>query len=62
MQLKLSTGDYSMSSTSDKVSGKTKQAVGKLTHNQTLQAKGKAEEARGVIKKSIIDAGKKLSE
>lgn len=39
---KLKQGVNIMSSTSDKISGKTKQAVGKMTDNKKLQAKGKA--------------------
>ena len=45
-----------MSSTTDKISGKTNQAVGKMTDNKKLQAKGKAQETKGNIKDILQDA------
>ena len=42
-----------MSSTSDRMSGKTKQAVGKMTNNKELQLKGKIIETKGKVKKAI---------
>lgn len=50
-----------MSSTSDKISGKTKQVVGKITGNEKLEAKGKAEETKGKVKSEIKHAGDKLA-
>ena len=46
-----------MSSNADKFKGKTKQAVGKVTDNKKLQAKGKIQEAKGSLK----DTGEKLA-
>ena len=51
-----------MSSTTDKISGKAKQAVGKMTDNKEMQAKGKAEEARGKVKSTVKDVSKKLTD
>ena len=51
-----------MSSTTDKISGKTKQAVGKVTNDKKLQAKGKAEEVKGKIKSTLKKVSKKLTD
>jgi len=51
-----------MSSTSDKISGKTKQAVGKMTDNKKLEAKGKVEETKGEMKSKIKHVGDKLAD
>ncbi|QQS20100.1 CsbD family protein [Candidatus Saccharibacteria bacterium] len=51
-----------MSHTSDKISGKTKQAVGKMTDNKKLQSKGKIEEAKGEVKETLNDARKKMTD
>lgn len=50
-----------MSGLSDKLSGKAKQAAGKLTDNKKLQAEGKAEEVKGNIKDKLDDASKAVS-
>ncbi len=42
-----------MSGTTDKISGNIKQTTGKLTDNQKLQAKGKAQELKGKTKNAI---------
>jgi uncharacterized protein YjbJ (UPF0337 family) len=42
-----------MGSTSDKINGKTKQVVGKITNNKELEVKGKAEEIKGKVKSKI---------
>jgi uncharacterized protein YjbJ (UPF0337 family) len=51
-----------MRSTSDNISGKTKQVVGKVIGNKKLQAKGKVQEASGNLKGKLKDAGKKLTD
>jgi uncharacterized protein YjbJ (UPF0337 family) len=50
-----------MSNTSDKVSGKAKQVIGKATNNKKLEAKGKVQETSGNVKSKLKDAGKKLN-
>ncbi len=47
---------------SDKISGKTKQAVGKATDNKKLEAKGKAQETKGHVKDKIKSAGETISD
>jgi len=42
-----------MSKTSDKYGGKAKQAVGRLTGNKKLQAKGKLQEAKADLRRSF---------
>ena len=42
-----------MSGLSDKISGKGKQAVGKLTDDRKLQAEGKSEEVIGSLKQKF---------
>lgn len=51
-----------MSSTSDKILGKTKYAVGRATGNKELQAKGKMQETRGNIKDKISYTGEKMTD
>jgi uncharacterized protein YjbJ (UPF0337 family) len=51
-----------MSSMSDKISGKTKQAVGKATDNEELQAKGKAQETKGHVKDGIKSVGDTIAD
>ena len=51
-----------MSSTSDKISGKSKQVVGKVTDNKELQAKGKVQEAAGKAEGAVKKAGEKLND
>lgn len=50
-----------MSSMSDKISGKTNQAIGKVTDNDKLKAKGKAQETKGKLKDKLKDAGDTVS-
>lgn len=50
-----------MSSTSDKISGKTKQAAGKMTNNKGFEAKGKVEEAKGKAKSNLKRVGDRIS-
>ena len=50
-----------MSSTSDKLSGKVKQAVGNATNNKELKAKGKIEETKGEIKDTLKHADDKIT-
>ncbi len=50
-----------MSITSDKVSGKAKQAVGSMTNNKELEAKGKLEETKGKAKGSLKSASDKIT-
>lgn len=42
-----------MSSTTDKISGKTKQAVGKMTDNNELKVEGKVEETKAKVKSKL---------
>jgi uncharacterized protein YjbJ (UPF0337 family) len=51
-----------MSSTSDKLSGKANQIVGKATGNDRVQAKGEAQETKGKLKDKIKHAGDVVSE
>lgn len=50
-----------MSSTSDKISGKIKQSVGKMSNDKKLEAKGRTEETRGKIKSSLDQAVDKIT-
>ena len=50
-----------MSSTSDKISGKAKQTLGKMTNNKKLRARGKVEETKGDVKSALNDVSKKMS-
>jgi uncharacterized protein YjbJ (UPF0337 family) len=49
-----------MSSSTDKISGKVKQAGGKLTDNKKLQAKGKAQELKGKAEKTVDSVKDKI--
>lgn len=40
----------------DKVKGSTKEAVGKMTDNERLEAEGKADKAKGHVKDAVEDA------
>jgi uncharacterized protein YjbJ (UPF0337 family) len=51
-----------MSGTTDKISGKTKQVVGKATDNEKLQAEGKAQEVKGNVKQTIKTTGEKVAD
>jgi uncharacterized protein YjbJ (UPF0337 family) len=51
-----------MSGMSDKIGGKTKQAVGSATDNKDLQVKGKAQETKGKVKDSIKSVGDSTSD
>ncbi len=51
-----------MSTTLDKISGKTQQQVGKMTGNKKLQFKGKAKETKAKIKSTMNDTGKKIDQ
>lgn len=49
-------------STTDKLSGKAKQAAGKVTDDKKLQAEGHAEEAKGTLKDKLNDVVDTVSE
>ncbi len=51
-----------MAMNSDKMSGKFKQAVGKMTGDTSLQNEGRAQETAGNLKGKVQDAGRKLSD
>ena len=51
-----------MSSSTDKISGKTKQTLGKITGSKKLQAKGKVEEVKGKVKRDVKHAGDKIAD
>jgi uncharacterized protein YjbJ (UPF0337 family) len=51
-----------MITTTDKLNGTVKQAIGKVTDNKSLQAKGKAQEIKGGIKSTLKDHGEKLAD
>lgn len=51
-----------MSSASDKLSGKAKEATGKATGNDRLRAEGKIESTRGKIKDKFNNATSKLAD
>lgn len=51
-----------MSGMSDKISGKAKQAVGKVTDNEELRLRGEFQEAKGKAKDAADHAKKKLSD
>ena len=51
-----------MSGMSDKLSGKAKQAAGKMTDNKKLQAEGKAQEIKGKTKDAVADAQMDMSD
>jgi uncharacterized protein YjbJ (UPF0337 family) len=42
-----------MSSTTDKISGKTKQVVGKATNNKEMEIEGQSEQTKGDIKSAV---------
>ncbi|KRO18083.1 CsbD family protein [Lacticaseibacillus saniviri] len=46
----------------DKVVGKVKEETGKLTNNEELEAKGKAEQLKGAAKEKVNDAKKQVGE
>ena len=48
--------------TKDKVSGKVKEGAGKLTGDESTEAKGKAEQMVGNAKEKLSDAKDKLAE
>jgi uncharacterized protein YjbJ (UPF0337 family) len=50
-----------MSDTTDKMSGKAKQAIGHVTDNKTLEAKGKMQESKGNLKSSLRETGQTVS-
>ena len=50
-----------MSSITDKLSGKANQAVGRVTGNDKVEAKGEAQESKGKLKDSIKHAGEAIS-
>lgn len=51
-----------MSATSDKMTGKAKQTVGKMTNNKELEVKGKIQETSGKAQEATKHIGDKLSE
>lgn len=50
-----------MNSMSDKLNGKTKQAVGHMTDNKKLETEGKIQEASGKAQDKLKDAGEKIT-
>ena len=51
-----------MSGTSDKISGKTKETLGKATNNKDLEAKGKTQETKGHVKDKINSAAEVVTD
>ena len=51
-----------MSGMSDKLSGKAKQAAGKMTDNKKMQAEGKAQEMKGHTHDAINDGKMHVSD
>jgi uncharacterized protein YjbJ (UPF0337 family) len=51
-----------MSDTTDKMSGKLKQAVGGITGNDRLKNEGKMEEAKGDAKTKLKHVGDKIGD
>lgn len=49
-----------MSSSTDKITGKSKQTVGKVTGNKKLQAEGKMQEMKGKAEKGMNDLHKNM--
>jgi len=50
-----------MSGTSDKISGKIKQAVGSITNDKELETKGKFEETKGKVESNLKHAVNKIN-
>ncbi|MBL8159422.1 CsbD family protein [Candidatus Saccharibacteria bacterium] len=50
-----------MSGTTDKMAGKAKKTIGKMTDNKKMQAEGKTQETKGKMKSGMKDAGETLS-
>ena len=50
-----------MSSTSDKLSGKFNQVVGKISGNEEVAAKGRIQEDRGKLKGKLKNVGEAIS-
>jgi len=46
----------------DKVSGKVKEGVGKLTGDEQTEAEGKLDQVKGDIKQGVADAKDKISD
>lgn len=46
----------------DKISGKAKQAAGKITNNKKMQLEGKADELKGKAKDAVGDARAHMSD
>lgn len=46
-------------SAKDKIKGKGKEAVGKLTGDRRMEAEGKADQAKGKAKGAVDDAGER---
>ncbi|MFF2324382.1 MULTISPECIES: CsbD family protein [unclassified Streptomyces] len=44
----------------DKLTGKAKEALGKMTGNRRKEAEGKAEQAKGQAKEALDDAQKRM--
>lgn len=55
------TKEFDMSGTTDKISGRVKQAAGDLTDDQELKNDGETDEAAGKVKDGIDDAKDKLN-
>ena len=51
-----------MSGEFDKLKGKTKEAVGDATDNESLEAEGKKDQAVGTMKDKVDDAKDKVNE
>jgi uncharacterized protein YjbJ (UPF0337 family) len=45
-----------MKNAAEKIGGKAKEAVGKVTGNEKLEAEGKADQAKAQVKKTVEDA------
>ncbi|WP_405682116.1 CsbD family protein [Streptomyces sp. NBC_00057] len=47
-------------SSKDKLTGKAKEAMGKMTGNRRKEAEGKADQAKGRAKEAVDDAQKRI--
>ena len=47
--------DDKIKNASEDLGGKVKEGVGKATHNEKLEAEGKADQAKGVIRDKVED-------
>ncbi|MBP9852521.1 MAG: hypothetical protein QG629_103 [Patescibacteria group bacterium] len=51
-----------MSSTSDKISGKAKESMGKMTNNKRQEMQGKAIKTRGEAKARVEDTNERVND